>query len=210
MTNLLGGDQDVRHSFFHAARNFYRQPITRRIDLPVWETVRSRLVQDEQPLSHIVLDVATLGTPVRYGWELNGCQHLLHLINHRPAPNHAEYQAVFPPLSRDLWSATYGDFIQQLGIAGTNLAPPVWAWRTWNADLRLGRLLQSSESIRNLYARLQLGVRAHADGKNLLIDYGPAFGTPAQHLFGHAIYTRLDRLLFHAETIAQHMYGLEP
>jgi hypothetical protein len=206
LTNLLGSDRDARQEFFHVARNLYSIPILRRIDLPVWERVRQRLCAEDHPLPHLRIDVATLGTPVRYGWDTAGCDHLLHFINHRPVAGRPRYRADFPPSQDELWTAAHGDFVQQFGIAGTNLVPPLWALRTLDAEVRLGRFLQPDYSPRNLLARLRLGVRVHEDGENLLIDYGPGPGTPAQHLLGHAVYTRLEWLLFHAEQIAQRMY----
>ncbi len=208
LTNLLGSDSDARQAFFQAARNFYRMPILGRIDLPIWDEMCQRSCASDNLLSQVRIDVATLGTPVRYGWETAGCGHLLHFINHRPSAGLPDYQAVFPPTRDDLWHATPGDFVQQIGIAGTNIVPPIWALRGCDAEIRLGRFLQAGDSAVDLLARLRLGIRAHADGENLLIDYGPAPGTPAQHLLGHAIYTRQDWLLFHAEQIALRMYGM--
>jgi hypothetical protein len=208
VTNLLAGNRETREEFFQAARNFYRGPILRRVDIPVWEALRERACAAEGSWPHFCIDVATMGTPVRYGWDTAGCDHLLHFINHRPSTGVARYQALFPPTTNDLWCAAPGDFVQQVGIAGTNFLPPIWAYRACDAELRLGRLLQGDESAAGLLARLRLGVRTHEDGENLLIDYGPTAGTPAQHLFGHALYTRKDWLLFHAEQIAHRMYGL--
>jgi hypothetical protein len=105
-----------------------------------------------------------------------------------------------------LWHARTGDFVQQLGIAGTNFFPPLWALRACAAEVRLGRLLQAEDSTLDLLARLRLGLRVHDEGDHVLIDYGEPSGSPAEHLFGHAIYTRHDWLLFHAELIAQQMY----
>lgn len=211
LTNLLASHCELRKAFFAAARCFFRVPILRRIDMPTWQAMQEVACREGPLLPGVQIDIATLGTPVRYGWDTGGCDHLLHFINHRSAPGLPEYQAPFPPKSEDLWNARYGDFVQQCGIAGTNLAPPVWAWRACDADVRLGRLLQPPEySVTNLIERLRLGVRAHADGENLLIDYGLETGTPAQHIFGHAVYTRESWLLFHTEQIAQRMYGLAP
>ena len=94
-------------------------------------------------------------------------------------------------------------------MAGTNFPPTLWAWRAWLADHRLNRLLQSGVKHRDFLARLQVGQRTHADGTNLLVDYGPMPGTLVQHLAGHAVYTRLDWLLFHAEEVAFRVYGMD-
>lgn len=97
--------------------------------------------------------------------------------------------------------------MQQVGIAGTNAMPAVLAWRAWLADQRLNRLLQPGLSPQDLLARLKLGVRVADKGTTLLVDYGPPAGNLAQHLAGHAVYTRHEWLLFHAEQVARRFYG---
>jgi len=166
------------------------------------------LGRDDHPLREIQLDCVTFGTPVRYGWDVSQTRKLLHFVNHKPVPEHAPDRAAFPPDSDDLLNARYGDYIQQIGVAGTNFAPPVWAWRAWIADIRLNRILQADIRKRDLLARLRAGIRAHDKGMSLLVDYGPAEGNIAQHLAGHAVYTRLDWLLFHAEEVAARFYGV--
>ena len=206
LTNLLGADLEARDRFFAAARSYYRWPLIGRIDLPVWPRVQSLLDADALPLAK-ALDIVTFGTPIRYGWDMSGCSRLLHFVNHRPAPGRPAHQAVFPPSIDDVLSAAGGDYIQQLGIAGTNFSPDIFAWRTWLADLRLKRLLQPRLRQRDLLARLSAGVRVADQGKTLLVDYGPGEGHIGQHIAGHAVYTRLEWLLFHAEQVARRVYG---
>ena len=81
------------------------------------------------------LDVVTLGTPVRYGWDAAGYGNLLHFIHHRPVDGLPDDRAPFLPSAEDILQAKQGDCVQQLGIAGTNFTPPAWAWL---ADTRLG------------------------------------------------------------------------
>ena len=96
--------------------------------------------------------------------------------------------------------------MQQLGIAGTDAPPPIWAWRAWRAERRLARLLQPGILVRHTLVRLKLGVRLHDAGMNLLVDYGLPEGHVGQHLAGHAVYTRLAWLPFHFEEIARRFY----
>jgi hypothetical protein len=206
MTNLLANDQGTNARFFRASRSYYRWPHSGKTDMPVWEHVRKMLNRDKSPLSEVLLDVVTLGTPVRYGWDSDGYASLLHFVNHHPAKGLAEYQALFPPSIDDVLSGR-GDTIQQLGIAGTNLALPFWAWRAWLAELRLGRLIQPKIRKRDTLSRLKLGIRAHQEGETLLVDYGPGQGHVGRHVAGHAVYTRRSWLLFHAEQVAQRLYG---
>jgi len=207
LTNLLNADSAMRREFFRAARPYFRWPVVGKVDMPVWTRTRARLSREGNPLRHLALDFVTFGTPVRYGWETGTCANLLHFVNHRPAGGLPADQAPFPPSIDDVLTARHGDYIQQIGIAGTNLAPTAWAWRAWLADIRLSRHLQAGIRRRDLLTRLKAGVRAHADGTTLLVDYGPAAGHIGQHLAGHAVYTRLEWLLFHAEEVARRFYN---
>jgi len=208
LTNLLANDRRTNARFFRAARPYYRWPYWGRVDMPVWRRVRRLLGHSDRPLSRVRVDVVTMGTPVRYGWDQGGCQKLLHFLHHRPRPGLTPHQAALPSTVEEVLNSSGGDYIQQLGIAGTNFAPPFWAWRDWLADVRLGRILQSGLPKQDLFGRLKQGVRAHDEGENLLVDYGPVKGHIGQHLFGHAVYTRTNWLLFHAEEVASRFYGM--
>jgi hypothetical protein len=208
LTNLLASDPATNGRFFRASRSYFRWPISEATDMPAWQRVWRMLRRDDHPLTRVSLDLVTLGTPVRYGWDSSGYDKLLHFVNHRPIRGGSPHRATFPPSIEDLLTAAGGDYVQQLGIAGTNLAPPFWAWRAWLADIRLGRILQAGLGRRDTLVRLKLGTRVHQEGETLLVDYGPARGHVGQHLLGHAIYTRQDWLLFHAEQVASRFYGL--
>lgn len=208
ITNLLGGDEDSRQQFFEACRSYYSIRRWNTVDLPEWPRVASLLETEAASSLGERLDLATFGTPVRYGWETTGYGKLLHFIHHRPVPGKNPLVAEFPTDTDDVMHAKYGDYIQQIGIAGTNFVPPLWAIRAGQADRRLGRLLQPGLRRRDLLERLKLGVRTHDEGTNLLVDYGTAQGHIWQHVVGHAVYTRLDWLLFHAEEVARRFYGL--
>ena len=205
LTNLLAGDKDSVAAFFEKARSYYRRP-TGRADLPLWDRVRSRLLERSEPAVERPLDFVTFGTPIRYGWDTNGYDHLLHVIHHRPKPAAADYLAPFPPSLEDVLSAAGGDCVQQIGIAGTNVMPGLMTWRTLWADRQLNHLLQPDLPIRQLQSRLKKGMRVPEEGFTLLVDYGPPQGNLAQHHAGHAVYTDPRRLLFHAEQTAAHFY----
>lgn len=207
LTNLLAGDVALREAFFAAAKSYFRSPIVGRVDLPVWERVERYFESAEVPAG-VPLDVVTFGTPVRYGWDSGGYDRLLHFIHHRPPPEGPDYLCRFPIKGDDVLRAAGGDYVQQLGIAGTNFLPPVFAWRSFLAESRLKALLQAGYRDRDVLARLRLGMRVPSEGTTLLVDYGPVAGHVARHLAGHAVYTRIDWLLFHAEEVARRLYAL--
>ena len=113
--------------------------------------------------------------------------------------------AAFPPKLADVLTAADGDYVQQFGIAGTNLPPGWLAWRSWLADKRLGRMLQDpGGGPAGLLQRLRAGAIVPDAGTTLLVDYGlsdAVFG------LGHAVYTGRKWLLFHAEEVARRLYG---
>jgi hypothetical protein len=169
--------------------------------------VRHLLGGERSPLGNVALDVATFGTPIRYGWNADGYARLLHFIHHRPAEGLPEYRAAFPPRLQDVVKGTHGDYIQQLGIAGTNTMPSILAWRAWMADQRLNRLLQDDTSVGGPLERFGAGAIVPDEGTTLLVDYGLPSGGIAQRLAGHAVYTRKRWLLFHAEEVVRRFYA---
>jgi hypothetical protein len=212
VSNLLGGTPEVRRRFFDAARPYYYNRWTGRIELPIWERVASWLCSEHEPAALPILgtrlDMVTFGTPVRYGWETCGYGRLLHFAHHVPAPELPAFRARFPPSAEDILQGR-GDTVQLIGIAGTNLIPSLLAWRTLAADRRLHRLLQPDVPQADLWRRLCCGQRVHADGNTLLVDYFQAAPYLAQHLAGHAVYTREEWMLFHAEEVARRFYHLD-
>jgi hypothetical protein len=209
VTNLLGGDAAVRAEFFQAAQIFFRRPWSHRVDIPAWQRVEQLLAEPDHPVRRLQLDFVTFGTPVRYGWDSGGYSKLLHIINHRPAPGMPEFLAPFPRVPR-MWRAVDGDYVQQIGIAGSNLPPLPLAWRTFLADRRLSRLLQRDLPHEGLLTRLRRGMLVPDEGATLLVDYDDPARTPVGHLFGHAQYTRIRWLAFHCDLIARHFYGDQP
>ena len=206
MTNLLDGPTDAVERFFHAAEIYYRWPILGCVDIPVWQRVYQRLRCGRPALDGVGLDVVTFGTPIRYGWESGGYSRLLHFIHHRPAHGVPAYRAPFPPRLAHVRKAAGGDYVQQLGIAGTNTAPSVLAWRARMADLRLHRLVQAGLP-EDAVERFQAGAIVPEEGTTLLVDYGRPEGNIEEHRAGHAVYTRKEWLLFHAEEVARRWYA---
>ena len=206
LTNLLAGDAESRERFFAAARSFYRVPVLGITDLPHWPQVCQWLENGAARRTNRPLDIVTFGTPIRYGWDTAGYRQLLHFVNHHPRPGTPEYLTTFPPAADDVLGARGGDYIQQIGIAGSNTMPHLLFWRAWLADRRLHALLEPDLKRRRYVQRLATCQRVPAEGTTLLVDYPRAAEHVARHMAGHAVYTRRDWLLFHAEEVAARFY----
>jgi len=201
-TCLLAADAAAREEFFGVCRAFYQRWCLPGHDLPHWVRVRDLLAREDHPLRRFAFDLATFGTPIRYGWRLRDSDSLVHWVNHRPAAGLPEYRAFFSQDPRRILQATDGDYVQQLGIAGTNLPPNPAALRTVLADRRLGRLLERDLPRESLIDRWQRGMRVADAGLALLVDYQEPRGNPLTLVAGHAVYTRSAWLPFHCRQLA--------
>ena len=204
-SNLLGGDAETRRAFFDAARPFF-QTSGGSVDFPAWQRVEQLLDESAHPVRDVALDLVTMGTPIRYGWETNGYAKLLHIAAHRPVHPKRDWHAPrYARLLRAL-AALDGDFVHQIGIAGSGFPVLPIFWRTHVANRRL-KLLVARGVPRFLLKNLAAGSRVHDEGHTELIDYDDPSWTPLGHLFGHAYYTRSRWLPLHAELVAASFYS---
>ena len=137
-THLLSGNRADVEAFFAAAEIYYRWPVLGWIDIPLWRRVRALLDDRAERPPRLPLDLATFGTPVLYGWNQAGYNRLLHFVFHRPVAGLPAYRAPFPLEPERIFRAADGDYVQQLGIAGTDVPPglfrlagtrgPIAAW----------------------------------------------------------------------------------
>jgi hypothetical protein len=205
VTNLLTASSDVRQAFFDAARVFYTPWLTKKADMPVWVQVEQLLNTDTR-VRRLPLDIVTFGTPIRYGWDTRGYRHLLHFVNHRPSPRLPHHRTFPPSRLLHVFSARHGDYVHQIGIAGTNMMPLPLAVRTYLADQRLRSVLQSEGNWPNLWKNFARGQRVHDEGQTLLVDYHDQGWNFWYHLWGHGSYTRRCWLPFHVAEIARRFY----
>lgn len=205
LTNLLAASGEIRKLFFDAARVFYTPWLTKKADMPTWAHVEE-LLETNARVRRLPLDIVTFGTPIRYGWDSRGYDNLLHFVNHRASaklPGHRTYP---PSRLLDVFSARYGDYVHQLGIAGTNIMPLPLAVRTFLADRRLRHVLQSDHTWVDLWKNFARGQRVHDEGPTLLVDYHDAGWDFWHHLWGHGAYTRRCWLPFHISEVARRFY----
>jgi len=158
------------------------------------------LVLHLQRLKRARLDVVTFGTPVRYGWPRAAHGRLLHIVNHRgDEPLGGRLDGV--PTTRD------GDYIQQWGIAGSDIPATSATLREINREL--DQLLGAGHAPGAWLENLEHRKRVHDGGETLLVDYrdGPSKSPNfLQTNFGHAVYTRRSTMAFWVGEVARRFY----
>ncbi len=209
ISNLLGSNQNSVDRFFRAMGRASQPPIDTvdSLNAEQWKRVRAKLASPSRADLAKRLDLVTLGTPIRYGWETRGYGKLLHFVNHHPTTGLEEYRVPFPLSLEQFITSECGDFIQQFFIAGTNLPLSVFAWKMWRMEQRLGRLLQRGQPRRKLWERLKCGQRVPSEGTCLLVDYALADESSGRSVLGHGVYTRLEWMGYHMSQIAHRFYA---
>lgn len=217
LSNLLANEPKSTAAFFDASA-FQAEPH--------WVKARSILAAQPAPVSWARwICIAAFGTPVRYGWDRNGYEELIHVLHHRnyDAKKPEMAHPMFPPHSfGDMTSAKFGDWVQAFGIAGTDIPPPTLA----SAHVAMGMILEAgldepdhgldtkfipTDRVRNACARWKTGTRCHADGHNLLVKYQPSgriarLILPVEDvLLGHGVATTIDWLPSHLALVMQQL-----
>lgn len=158
-----------------------------------------KLLENLAKIQSLQFDFVTLGTPARYPWYLGENMNLLHIINHR---------------GRDLLGGSFkdavftrkGDYVQQWGIAGSDLKAQEAEAQRINKSLE--PFLGAGANLEILRKRIPTKNRLHADGFHLLVDYGDNSRFPnfVKTAFGHGTYTRLKYMPFLIEVIREKFY----
>lgn len=165
-------------------------------------------------LSHVEpvsppLDVVTLGTPIRYGWDLGGIGKLLHLVNHRPLRSDGKRWLAkmdLPQVVMEMQAVIGGDYVHQMAVAGTDSVPASPELEEINQALREN--LEPYDGFERWLECARRVPRCPHDGQCLLIDYQDAAqDMPEKHLYGHACYTRMGTLLFQITQIVETLYS---
>jgi hypothetical protein len=209
LSNLLvSGTSSVRKTMAGIlASHKQRHPTQHATDFAVLEAT----IEAGSILHGAALDVVTFGTPVRYGWETSTIGKLLHVVNHRPLRSDGKRwlaKMELPQITVELPYAMGGDYIQQLAVAGSDAVPGSAEAKGVNKSL--WELLEPYEGFEKWLECGRKGVRCANDGLCLLVDYKDADTTPdptpSRHLFGHAVYTRVNAMLFNTTEIVQSLY----
>ncbi len=208
LSNLIApGDSSVRDALFETLAAFDGQRETPSDSMHHLRDL-DRFLAGNQRDTWPALDVVTLGTPIRHGWNTDGIGTLLHLVNHRPIrPDGKRWLArmELPNIVMEMPMAAGGDYVHQLAVAGTDAMPDTWE-EELNQTLR--EHLEPYDGFERWLECARRVTRCPNDGQCLLIDYRDATGEPVEEsLFGHACYTRLNVLLFQMQHIVETLYG---
>ena len=209
LSNLLAQDESsVRDELFETlARHYGQFDPTRPAIAPLQEL--DQFLANNQQETFPALDVVTLGTSVRYGWNTNGIGKLLHVVNHRPMRSDGKKWLAkmdLPQIVMEMPMLLGGDYVQQLAVASTDAIPST------PLDEELNQALQENlEPYYGFERWLECArrvTRCPNDGECLLLDYvDTKEDSPSEHLYGHGCYTRLSALLFQTRQIVKTLYS---
>jgi hypothetical protein len=168
------------------------------------------LLSNNTLLNGATLDVITLGTPVRYGWDPSGLGKLLHIVNHRNLRTDGKAwlsKMELPQITMEMPIAWGGDYLQELAVAGSDAVPAADAAKTANTGL--WEIVEPFDGFERWLECARRAVRIPSEGLGILADYKDSTGSTnvRDHYFGHAAYTRLDTMLFNTTEIVQSLYS---
>jgi len=156
------------------------------------------------------LDAVTMGTPVRYGWDLSGMGKLLHVVNHRNLRTDGKTwlsKMELPQITMEMPIAWGGDYVQELAVAGSDTMPTTEAAKA--ANKALWELVEPYDGFERWLECARRAARFPSEGRCLLADYKDCTGSTnaCDHYYGHAAYTRLNAMLFNTTEIAKALYA---
>jgi len=161
-------------------------------------------------LNGAMLDVITLGTPVRYGWDPSGLSMLLHIVNHRNLRTDGKVwlsKMELPQITMEMPIAWGGDYVQELAVAGSDAVPTTDAAKA--ANKALWEIVEPFDGFERWLECARRAVRIPSEGLGILADYKDSTGSTnvRDHYFGHAAYTRLNSMLFNTTEIVRTFYS---
>ena len=167
------------------------------------------LLERASVLNGVALDIVTLGTPVRYGWDPSGIGKLLHVVNHRNLRTDGKgwlAKMELPQVTLEMPIAWGGDYVQELAVAGSDAVPQTESAKA--ANKRVWELVEPYDGFERWLECARRAVRFPSEGRCLLVDYKDSTGStnPRDHYYGHAVYTRRHTLPFNTREIVRTFY----
>lgn len=161
-------------------------------------------------LNGATLDVVTLGMPVRYGWDPSGLGKLLHIVNHRNLRTDGKTwlsKMELPQITMEMPIAWGGDYVQELAVAGSDAVPATEEAKT--ANKAVWEMVEPFDGFERWLECARRAVRIPGEGLGILADYKDSTGSTnvRDHYFGHAVYTRLNTMLFNTTEIVRTLYS---
>jgi hypothetical protein len=162
-------------------------------------------------LNGVALDSVTFGMPVRYGWDPSGIGKLLHIVNHRNLRTDGKSwlaKMELPQITMEMPVAWGGDYIQELAVAGSDAVPVTESGKA--ANKRVWEMVEPYDGFERWLECARRAVRFPSEGRCLLVDYKDSTGStnPRDHYYGHAVYTRLNAMLFNTSEIVRCLYSV--
>jgi hypothetical protein len=196
-----------RRKLFEMLTSYAQQ--TQDSHLPIVIQRIEPLLASNTLLKGIMLDVVTLGTPVRYGWDPSGLGKLLHIVNHRTLRTDGKTwlsKMELPQITMEMPIAWGGDYVQELAVAGSDALPTTEAAK--GANKALWELVEPCDGFERWLECARRAVRIPSEGLGILADYKDSIGSTnvRDHYYGHAAYTRLNAMLFNTTEIVQALY----
>jgi len=167
------------------------------------------LLADHSLLNGATLDVVTMGTPVRYGWDLSGMGQLLHIVNHRNLRTDGKTwlsKMELPQVTMEMPIAWGGDYVQQLAVAGSDAVPATEAAKVVNKAV--WEMVEPYDGFERWLECARRAVRFPSEGGCLLVNYKDCTNSTniQEHYYGHAAYTRSNAMLFNTSEIIRSLY----
>ena len=168
------------------------------------------LLADRSLLNGAMLDVVTMGTPVRYGWDLAGMGKLLHVVNHRNLRTDGKTwlsKMELPQVTMEMPIAWGGDYVQQLAVAGSDAVPTTETAKAVNKAV--WEMVEPYDGFERWLESARRAIRFPSEGRCLLVDYKDCTNSTnvREHYYGHAAYTRMNAMLLNTTKIAESLYG---
>jgi hypothetical protein len=162
-------------------------------------------------LNGATLDVVTFGMPVRYGWDPSGLGKLLHVVNHRNLRTDGKTwlsKMELPQITMEMPIAWGGDYIQELAVACSDAVPTTDEAKA--ANKAVWEMVEPYDGFERWLENARRAVRFPSEGRCLLVDYKDSTGSTnvRDHYYGHAVYTRLNTMLFNTSEIVKSLYSV--